>query len=149
MNEVELRPGQKITLILQGTISTPLGERTQETSETLSYEELLSRLQNKTSKSWVPRVPKEIRGFNRFAALSQTAIEDGTWSTGAAVDRNKILNDLLTKVKALPQTVYSHVSDKAKKHLEEISGNKLLKPDQKKELKEFLTKVSKPLEKTA
>lgn len=141
---VELRPGQKINFVFDVEMTTPLGQkRMTEVKETLTYEQILETFSKNiegAKKKRTAIVPVQAKEFNRFAALAQTGIEQGKWLNGAAVDQKKLAADVIVRIKSLPTELYSHVTVKAQNHLEAVAGSKLLKPEQKKEIKDFLAK---------
>lgn len=145
---VTVHPGQTLQFVVEETVlkTTPFGISSQTTQKLvpLTYEQIIANFQAQTkpNKSQIKKVPSASRAFNRFCSLSQTALETGYGHLGAAVEKPKVAEDLVEKIKAYPESLYYGVTEKSKNHLRFILNSSYLTSDQKNEVKNFLSNLT-------
>jgi len=142
MASVELRPGDTLNIVWTSVQDTPLGLKEVESSFAFSYDELLTRLRAKGRAGKSRRSGTNGARFSRVVALATNALRKGKWSTGADIDRDEVFEKLLVKFNELDGAEYANITANAKESLVTLyRSNKILKNNQKKDLKTALDKV--------
>src|SRR5690606_28829544 len=142
MASVEIRPGDTLNIIWTSVQDTPLGVKEVESKFAYSYDELLSRLRSKGRAGKSRRSGTNGARFSRVVALATNALKKGKWSTGADIDRDEVFDKLLRKFKELDAPEYQNITSNAKQALIAMYNNKaILKPNQKKELKDAIEAI--------
>jgi hypothetical protein len=142
MATVELRPGDTLNIIWSSVQDTPLGVKEVESKFAYSYDELLTRLKAKGRAGKSRRSGTNGARFSRVVALATNALKKGKWSTGADIDRDEVFDKLLKKFKELDTPEYANITSNAKQALVAMYNNKaILKPNQKKELKDAIEAI--------
>ena len=142
MASVELRPGDTLNIIWSSVQDTPLGLREVESNFAFSYEELLTKLRAKGRAGKSRRSGTDGARFSRVVALATNAMRKGKWSTGADIDRDEVFVRMMGRFSELKDNEFTNITSNAREALTELYTSKLLKPQQKKELKEILDRAS-------
>lgn len=107
MNTLELNPGGVLYVNMPG-------EGSFTTSVRLTHEELVTLLKAKhTARRSSRRSKTPGAHISRVVALAVNAINKGTWSTGAEIDKTEILTKLVNQLEALPVSEYGNITEKA------------------------------------
>lgn len=147
MASVELRPGDTLNIIWTSVQDTPLGQKQVESSFAFGYEELLAKLRAKGRAGKSRRSGTNGARFSRIVALATNALRKGKWSTGADIDRDEVFVKLMNKFNELDGTEYANITVNAKASLLALyNNNKLLKANQKKDLKVAVEAIGLPTE---
>ena len=147
MASVELRPGDTLNIIWTSVQDTPLGQKQVESSFAFGYEELLAKLRAKGRAGKSRRSGTNGARFSRIVALATNALRKGKWSTGADIDRDEVFVKLMNKFNELDGTEYANITANAKASLLALyNNNKLLKANQKKDLKVAVEAIGLPTE---
>ena len=142
MATVQLRPGDTLNIIFSSVQETPLGMKEVETSFPFTYDELLTKLRTKGRAGKSRRSGTNGARFSRVVALATNALRKGKWSTGADIDRDEVFDKLMKKFKELDSPEYANITSNAKESLSTLyKNNRLLKANQKKDLKDALDLV--------
>jgi hypothetical protein len=142
MANVELRPGDTLNIVWSSVQDTPLGLREVESNFAFTYEELLTKLRAKGRAGKSRRSGTDGARFSRVVALATNAMRKGKWSTGADIDRDEVFGRMMNRFKDLKDGEFTNITGNAKESLAELFDSKLLKPQQKKELKDILDRAS-------
>ena len=142
MASVELRPGDTLNIIWSSVQDTPLGLREVESNFAFSYDELLTKLRAKGRAGKSRRSGTDGARFSRVVALATNAMRKGKWSTGADIDRDEVFGRMMNRFGDLKDNEFTNITSNAREALIELYSSKLLKPQQKKELKEILDRAS-------
>ena len=147
MASVELRPGDTLNIIWTSVQDTPLGQKQVESSFAFGYEELLAKLRAKGRAGKSRRSGTNGARFSRIVALATNALRKGKLSTGADIDRDEVFVKLMNKFNELDGTEYANITANAKASLLALyNNNKLLKANQKKDLKVAVEAIGLPTE---
>lgn len=142
MATVQLRPGDTLNIIFSSVQETPLGMKEVESSFPFTYDELLTKLRTKGRAGKSRRSGTNGARFSRVVALATNALRKGKWSTGADIDRDEVFDKLMKKFKELDAPEYANITSNAKESLSVLyKNNRLLKANQKKDLKDALDLV--------
>jgi hypothetical protein len=142
MANVELRPGDTLNIIWSSVQDTPLGLREVESNFAFTYDELLTKLRAKGRAGKSRRSGTDGARFSRVVALATNAMRKGKWSTGADIDRDEVFGRMMNRFKDLKDNEFTNITSNARDSLTELFDSKLLKPQQKKELKDILDRAS-------
>lgn len=142
MANVELRPGDTLNIIWSSVQDTPLGLREVESNFAFTYDELLTKLRAKGRAGKSRRSGTDGARFSRVVALATNAMRKGKWSTGADIDRDEVFGRMMNRFKDLKDNEFTNITSNARDSLVELFDSKLLKPQQKKELKDILDRAS-------
>lgn len=142
MANVELRPGDTLNIIWSSVQDTPLGLREVESNFAFTYDELLTKLRAKGRAGKSRRSGTDGARFSRVVALATNAMRKGKWSTGADIDREEVFGRMMNRFKDLKDNEFTNITSNARDSLIELFDSKLLKPQQKKELKDILDRAS-------
>jgi hypothetical protein len=94
-NQVELKPGQTLEILTEESSKNGITTRS---SQLVSHSKLLELLNQKESKRGRSR--KSVTAgskYSRAVSLASRALVTNTWSTGAPINREKIIQTLLDK----------------------------------------------------
>ncbi len=142
MASVELRPGDTLNIIWSSVQDTPLGVKEVESKFAYSYDELLARLKAKGRAGKSRRSGTNGARFSRIVALATNALRKGKWSTGAEIDRDEVFAKLMRRFGELDGTEYTNITGNAKQSLLALyQGKTILKPQQKKDLKDAIEAI--------
>jgi hypothetical protein len=142
MASVELRPGDTLNIIWSSVQDTPLGVKEVESKFAYSYDELLTKLKAKGRAGKSRRSGTSGARFSRIVALATNALRKGKWSTGADIDRDEVFAKLIRRFRELDASEYTNITANAKQSLLTLHASKnILKPQQKKELREAVEAV--------
>ena len=142
MANVELRPGDTLNIIWSSVQDTPLGLREVESNFAFTYDELLTKLRAKGRAGKSRRSGTDGARFSRVVALATNAMRKGKWSTGADIDREEDFGRMMNRFKDLKDNEFTNITSNARDSLVELFDSKLLKPQQKKDLKDILDRAS-------
>lgn len=142
MANVELRPGDTLNIVWSSVQDTPLGLREVESNFAFTYDELLAKLRSKGRAGKSRRSGTDGARFSRVVALATNAMRKGKWSTGADIDRDEVFDRMMNRFKDLKDHEFTNITGNARDSLIELFESKMLKPQQKKELREILDKAS-------
>lgn len=142
MANVELRPGDTLNIVWSSVQDTPLGLREVESNFAFTYEELLTKLRAKGRAGKSRRSGTDGARFSRVVALATNAMRKGKWSTGADIDRDEVFGRMMNRFKDLKDGEFTNITGNARESLIELFESKLLKPQQKKELKDILDRAA-------
>ena len=142
MANVELRPGDTLNIIWSSVQDTPLGLREVESNFAFTYDELLTKLRAKGRAGKSRRSGTDGARFSRVVALATNAMRKGKWSTGADIDREEVFGRMMNRFKDLKDNEFTNITSNARDSLVELFDSKLLKPQQKKDLKDILDRAS-------
>lgn len=142
MANVELRPGDTLNIIWSSVQDTPLGLREVESNFAFTYDELLTKLRAKGRAGKSRRSGTDGARFSRVVALATNAMRKGKWSTGADIDREEVFGRMMNRFKDLKDGEFTNITSNARDSLIELFDSKLLKPQQKKELKDILDRAN-------
>lgn len=137
MSTHELRPGDKINVVCSGVMQTPFGEKSQETTITLSYEDIVDRFSDHGSI-----VKSRAALFSRFAAQVNYAMTTGSWSNGAGIDKKVIFNNLKERFDHLKETERHSLTPKGLMALRQLSQHGELTSADRQVAKTMLEKCS-------
>ncbi len=141
MANVELRPGDTLNIVWSSVQDTPLGLREVESNFAFTYDELLTKLRAKGRAGKSRRSGTDGARFSRVVALATNAMRKGKWSTGADIDRDEVFGRMMNRFKDLKDGEFTNITGNARESLMELFESKLLKPQQKKDLKDILDKA--------
>jgi hypothetical protein len=142
MANVELRPGDTLNIVWSSVQDTPLGLREVESNFAFTYDELLAKLRSKGRAGKSRRSGTDGARFSRVVALATNAMRKGKWSTGADIDRDEVFDRMMNRFKDLKDHEFTNITGNARDSLIELFESKMLKPQQKKELREILDKAA-------
>lgn len=142
MANVELRPGDTLNIVWSSVQDTPLGLREVESNFAFTYEELLTKLRAKGRAGKSRRSGTDGARFSRVVALATNAMRKGKWSTGADIDRDEVFGRMMNRFKDLKDGEFTNITGNARESLIELFDSKLLKAQQKKELKDILDRAN-------
>ena len=142
MASVDLRPGDTLNIIWSSVQETPLGVKEVESKFAYSYEELLARLKAKGRAGKSRRSGTNGARFSRIVALATNALRKGKWSTGADIDRDQVFAKLMRRFNELDAAEHTNITGNAKQSLIALyQGKTVLKPNQKKDLKDAIEAI--------
>jgi hypothetical protein len=142
MANVELRPGDTLNIVWSSVQDTPLGLREVESNFAFTYDELLTKLRAKGRAGKSRRSGTDGARFSRVVALATNAMRKGKWSTGADIDRDEVFGRMMNRFKDLKDGEFTNITGNARESLSELYESKLLKPVQKKDLREILDRAN-------
>jgi hypothetical protein len=148
MANVEIRPGDTLSIVWSSVQKTPFGSTPVESSFAFSYEDILGKLQAKGRSGRTRKLPTEGVRLSRVVALSLKALKTGKWATGSEIDKDEVFDRLVSQMNDLHELERKNITPNAKRALLELYKSKtLLKANQKNQLKDVLETVIGPLEK--
>lgn len=114
-----LHPGDTLKIRWTSTKDTPAGEHPVELSFDYSYDDIIELLAN-SKQLKIRLAEREGARFSKHVGLSLSALIKGVWSSGSAIDRESVLDNLVRHFDRLTDDDTLFISQKAKDSLKEI-----------------------------